>query len=140
MRYVLAAAALACAGPALATAGIQCRPAQGKGPTLHLVIGHGVTPSLVSVRMTDGLSYNSGNERMGSRGLAIARSWLDDRLLWVDLADPEMTRFEGSLRATFQPSRRGRPAGHRNLRLGRPHLPGPLRRGVRGGAHRWSGP
>ena len=119
MRLAIAAAALACAGPALATGGIQCRPVQGKGPTLHLVIGHGVTPSLVSVRMTDGLSYNSGNERMGSRGLAIARSWLDEQRLWLDLADPNLTRFEGRLRATFQPKLRGRPAVGTFVRNGR---------------------
>lgn len=119
MRLAFAAAALACASPALATGGIDCRPVRGGGPTLHLVIGHGVTPALVSVRMTDGLSYNSGSERMGSRGLAIARSWLDDRFLWVDLADPNLTRFEGRLRATFQPKLRGRPAVGTFVRNGR---------------------
>lgn len=110
MRLVFAAAALLCAGPAFATAGLDCRPVRGGGPTLHLVIGHGVVPGLVSVRMTDGLSYNSGNERMGSRGLAIARSWLDEQRIWLDLADPQLTRFEGRLRATFQAGLRGRPA------------------------------
>jgi hypothetical protein len=119
MRYVLAAAALACAGPAFATGGILCRPVQGKGPALHLVIGHGVTPSLVSVRMTDGLSYNSGRERMGSQGLAVARSWIDETRLWLDLADPAVTRFEGRLRATFQPKQRGRPAVGTFARNGR---------------------
>lgn len=119
MRYAIAAAALACSSPALATGGLECRPLQGSGPRLHLVIGHAVAPALVSVRMTDGLSYNSGNERMGSRGLAIARSWLDDRLLWVDLADPDLTRFEGRLRATFQPRLRGRPAVGTFVRNGR---------------------
>lgn len=119
MRYVLAAAALACSGPALATGGLECRPIRGPGPTLHLVIGHAVAPALVSVRMTDGLSYSSGDERMGSRGLAIARSWLDDRLIWVDLADPNLTRFEGRLRAAFQPRLRGRPAVGTFVRNGR---------------------
>lgn len=119
MRLAFAAAALASATPAFATAGIDCRPVRGRGPTLHLVIGHGVTPAIVSVRMTDGLSYNSGNERMGSRGLAIARSWLDDRRLWLDLADPGVTRFEGRLRAAFQPKLRGRPAVGTFVRNGR---------------------
>ena len=119
MRLAIAAAALVCAGPALATGGIDCRPVRGSGPTLHLVIGHAVVPALVSVQMTDGLSYNSGNERMGSRGLAIARSWLDERILWVDLADPNLTRFEGRLRAVFQPKLRGRPAVGTFVRNGR---------------------
>ena len=119
MRLVVAARALACASPAFATAGLECRPTQGKGPTLHLVIGHAVAPSLVSVRMNDGLAYNSGNERMGSRGLAVARSWIDDRLLWLDLADPDLTRFEGRLRAVFQPRLRGRPALGTFVRNGR---------------------
>ncbi len=119
MRLAFAAAALLCATPAFATGGIDCRPVRGAGPTLHLVIGHAVAPSLVSVRMTDGLAYNSGNERMGSRGLAVARSWLDERILWVDLADPGLTRFEGRLRATFQPKLRGRPAVGTFVRNGR---------------------
>ena len=119
MRLAFAAAALACASPAFATGGIDCRPTAGRGPTLHLVIGHGVVPSLVSVRMTDGLSYNRGHERMGSRGLAIARSWIDERLLWLDLADPNLTRFEGRLRATFQPKLRGNPAVGTFVRNGR---------------------
>ena len=119
MRHPLAAAALACSAPAFATGGLDCRPIQGAGPTLHLVIGHVVAPALVSVRMTDGLSYNSGSERMGSRGLAIARSWIDERLLWVDLADPGLTRFEGRLRAVFQPKLRGRPAVGTFVRNGR---------------------
>jgi hypothetical protein len=119
LAFAAAAAALACSGPALATGGIDCRPVRGAGPTLHLVIGHGVVPGLVSVRMTDGLSYNSGAERMGSRGLAIARSWLDEKLLWLDLADPDLTRFEGRLRATFQPKLRGRPALGTFVRNGR---------------------
>lgn len=119
MRYAIAAAALACAAPAFATGSLQCRPVSGKGPILHLVIGHAVTPSIVSVRMTDGLSYNSGNERMGSHGLSIARSWLDETRLWLDLADPEMMRIEGRLRATFQPKLRGRPALGTFVRNGR---------------------
>ena len=49
------------------------------------------------------VAYNSGAERMGGRGLAIAQAWIDERLLWVDLADPNLERFEGRLRATFQP-------------------------------------
>ena len=120
MRLVFAAAAaLVCAGPAFATGGMDCRPVRGRGPALHLVVGHAVAPALVSVRMTDGLSYNSGDERMGSRGLAIARSWLDDRRLWLDLADPNLTRFEGRLRAAFQPKLRGRPAVGTFVRNGR---------------------
>jgi hypothetical protein len=119
MRLAVAAAALFWAGPALATGGIDCRPVRGSGPTLHLVIGHAVVPALVSVRMTDGHSYNSGDERMGSRGLAIARAWLDDRRLWLDLADPALTRFEGRLRAVFQPRLRGRPAVGTFVRGGR---------------------
>jgi hypothetical protein len=119
LAFAVTAAALACASPAFATGGIDCRPITGRGPTLRLVIGHAVAPAIVSVRMTDGLSYNSGNERTGGRGLAIARSWLDDRLLWLDLANPDLTRFEGRLRATFQPKLRGRPAVGTFVRNGR---------------------
>ena len=119
MRFVLAVFALAWAGPAFATSGLECRPEPGNGPTLHLVIGHAVAPSVVSVRMNDGLSYNSGNERMGSGGLAIVRSWLDEQRVWLDLADPALTRFEGRLRATFQPRLRGRPALGTFVRGGR---------------------
>jgi hypothetical protein len=121
MRYSAIAALLllAAATPAQATGGIDCRPVSGRGPTLHLVIGHGVAPALVSVRMTDGLSFNSGPERMGSNGLTVVQSWMDRQVLWLDLADPNVTRFEGRLRATFQPRLRGRPAIGTFVRNGR---------------------
>jgi len=119
MRFVLAALALAFASPAFATAGLECRPTAGKGPTLRLVIGHAVAPSIVSVRMNDGLAWNSGQERMGSRGLAVVRSWLDEERVWLDLADPDLTRFEGRLRAVFRPRLRGRPALGTFVRNGR---------------------
>lgn len=122
MRSVAAAAfliALAAATPAQATGGIECRPVNGSGPTLHLVVGHGVGPSLVSVRMNDGISYNSGRERMGSGGLVIGQSWIDERVLWLDLLDPNVERYEGRLRATFQAGERGRPAVGTFVRNGR---------------------
>jgi hypothetical protein len=69
--------------------------------------------------MTDGLAYNSGNERMGSKGLLIGQSWIDERVLWLDLLDPDAMRYEGRLRAAFQPRQRGRPAVGTFVRNGR---------------------
>ena len=102
IAFLLGVASLGIASPALATGGIDCRPIRGAGPTLHLVVGHVISGGILSVQMTDRISYNSGNQRMGSGGIMIGQSWIDERVLWLDLLDPNAERFEGKLRATFQ--------------------------------------
>jgi hypothetical protein len=89
--------ALPAAAPALATGGLACRPIGGSGPRLDLTIGHGAGPALVGARF-DGAP------------LAIGQSWIDRRYLWLDLTDPNATRYGAKLRAVFQPRLRGRPA------------------------------
>jgi hypothetical protein len=98
--------AVAAASPALATSGLQCRPAKGSGPTIDLVVGHGAGPALVAARL-DG------------QPMTVAQSWIDERYLWLDLVDAKATRFEAKLRAVFQPRLRGRPTLGTLVRGGR---------------------
>ncbi len=108
MKLAIPAAMLlaAAAAPAFATSGVQCRPQSGRGPTLDLVVGHGVGPALVAARL-DG------------KAMAVAQSWIDQRYLWLDLVDSNATRYEAKLRAVFQPRLRGRPAIGTLVRAGR---------------------
>lgn len=98
-------AALA-AAPALATSGLQCRPTSGSGPVLDLLVGHGAGPALVAARL-------------GGKPMTVAQSWIDPHHLWLDLVDANATRYEGKLRAIFQPKLRGRPALGTLVRGGR---------------------
>ncbi|HET9640600.1 MAG TPA: hypothetical protein VFP12_15480 [Allosphingosinicella sp.] len=97
LPHIVALLFLAAPGAALATSGLTCRPASGAGPTLDLVIGHGAGPAIAGARL-DG------------RPAPVAQSWVDSRYLWLDLTDPNATRYEAKLRAVFRPRLRGRPA------------------------------
>ncbi len=123
MRIAVAAIGLlllAAPGTARATGGMECRPVSGTGPVLRLVIGHGTAPAILSAQLTDGRTLRSiGNVRNGTGGLAIGQGWIDQRHLWLDLLDPNFSRYEGQLRATFQPRQRGRPAVGTFVREGR---------------------
>jgi hypothetical protein len=86
-RLLLAAAAmLAVATPARATQGMLC---SGKGMSIHLLFGNAAVPGLVSAQL------NAGETVVPS---AIARSWSDQRRIWVDLADPDQMALIASLR------------------------------------------
>lgn len=124
MRYYFVLAALAASLPAsaLATSGYRCAPVSGRGPVLHLVIGHGVAPQIVAARLDD------GSRRFETQGageapptLALMQGWIDDQRLWLDLADANAQEWQGRLRATFQPRLRGRPAIGTFTRSGRTH-------------------
>jgi hypothetical protein len=100
-RSLIAAAALLAASPAFATGGFECRPVTGAGPVLGIAIGHTVAARLFSATLSEG----------GRKvPVQIGQSWIDSRHLWLDLVDPNATRMEAKLRATFQPRLRGRPA------------------------------
>jgi len=119
MRPALPAAllALCTAGPALATGGIECSPVRGRGPTIHLVIGHGAGPSVVGAWLIEGNRRLSTQE--GAAPLAIGQSWIDARYLWLDLLEHGGSRYAARLRASFQPRVRGRPAVGTIVRNGR---------------------
>ncbi len=110
MRLAITAALLAFSSPALATGGFECRPLGGTGPVLNLVLGHTISPRPISVTLRD-----------GDRTIptSLGQSWIDGQILWLDLLDPQALRFEGRLRARFQPRMRGRPAIGTLVRGGR---------------------
>ena len=121
MRLALPAAmiALACAAPALATGGYQCRPVRGAGPSLSVVTGHAVAPSVVQASITEG-SRTVSTAGQGAR-LAIAQSWIDGEGLKLDLVDAQATRYEARLRARFVKTKFGREAAGTLSRGGRVH-------------------
>ena len=119
MRIALGAACLllASATPAMATGGFECRPISGAGPVVHVGIGHAISIRPFNVTLTEGRqSLSTSGERPA---LALGQSWIDQQYLWLDLTDPNVTRFEAKLRATFQPRLRGRPAIGTLVRGGR---------------------
>ncbi len=117
MRLALALAALACSSPALATGGFECRPVSGVGPVVNMVIGHTLSARPIAVTLREGKRILSTD---GPRApLAIGQSWLDERYLWLDLTDSGLSRREATLRATFQPKLRYRPAIGTLVRNGR---------------------
>lgn len=117
MRYALAAALLACSGPAWATGGFECRPVAGPGPTLTVGIGHGLSLRPFAVWLTEGNRRLAAGE--DGSALVLGQTWIDDRYLWIDLLDPQRNGFEARLRASFQPKLRGRPAIGTLVRGGR---------------------
>jgi hypothetical protein len=121
MRLALPAAAIAltCAAPALATGGYQCRPVSGQGPSLSVVTGTAVAPSVVQVSVTEG-SRTLSTKGEGA-GLAVAQSWIDEEGLKLDLVDPRVTRYEARLRARFVKTKFGREATGTLSRGGRVH-------------------
>lgn len=74
------------AAPARATQAMLC---SGKGVDMHLLFGNAAVPGLVSAEL------RSGNTVVPS---AVARSWADQRRIWVDLADPDQMALIASLR------------------------------------------
>ena len=117
MRLAFAIVALACSSPALATGGFECRPVSGTGPVLNMVVGHTLSARPVAVTLREGKRSLSTS---GPRApLAIGQSWIDERYLWLDLADAGLSRREAMLRAAFQPKLRSRPAIGTLVRAGR---------------------
>ena len=83
--------------PALATGGFDCQATDGSDVAMSGAVGRVVGAPLVGATLW-----------LGERGLSttdpdpqivIARSWIDEQELRVDLADPQLERFEARLRA-----------------------------------------
>jgi hypothetical protein len=120
MRFAAASALLVVvtATPAAATRGMRCAPVQGAGPVITLSLGAG----LAGVYLEDGgtiLSTGAFVQPAHARPMAVGQSWIDERYVWLDLLDADSARYEGRLRATFQPRVRGRPAVGTLVRNGR---------------------
>jgi len=118
MRYasIAAVAALAISTPALATGGLQCRTTDRSNIQLDIVIGHGSVSAITGVQMSQGKRRWGGT---AGDPLIVAQSWIDGQRLWLDLVDAQGMRYEGKLRATFNPKLKGRPALGTLVRNGR---------------------
>lgn len=93
--------------PAFATGGFDCRTTDRSDIMLSGTIGRVIGTPLVAAHL-----------RIGERTLgtidpepqvAIARSWIDEREIKVDLVDPQTERFAAQLRARI--TRSGRATG-----------------------------
>jgi len=100
---LLAAPLLFAAAPAAATGGFDCRATDGSGIVMSGTIGRVAGTPLISA------SLRIGDHVMASYGgdpeIAIARSWIDEDEIRVDLAHPELERIEARLRARIARSR-----------------------------------
>jgi hypothetical protein len=95
-RILLAMPALFAATPAFATGGFDCRTTDGSNITMSGTIGRVVGAPLIAAHLRLGeetLSTTDAEPR-----ITIARSWIDTREMRVDLADPQLERFEAQLR------------------------------------------
>lgn len=95
-KLLLWAPLLLAAEPASATGGFDCRTTDGSNIALSGAVGHVIGNPLVTAHLQLGERTLStvGDEPV----LVIARSWLDAERIWVDLADPQLSRFEAQLR------------------------------------------
>lgn len=96
--FFCAAGLLLAASPAAATGGFDCRTTDGSDIALSGAVGHVIGNPVVTahLRIGDRTLTTAGSEPP----LVIARSWLDAERIWVDLADPQLSRFEAQLRVT----------------------------------------
>ena len=81
--------ALAIAAPAAATQGMIC---SGKGASIRMLYGHAAVPALINAELIEGEAIVPS---------AIARSWADNDVTWIDLADPDQMAVIASLRLTY---------------------------------------
>jgi hypothetical protein len=96
MRFAIAAAALCLSAPAFATGGFLCSPADGKGPVLSLVIGHGIPGGVVGVNLREEGRWRSTLEP--NDRIVLDQWWIDRERTWVDLVHPETGDYEAQLR------------------------------------------
>jgi hypothetical protein len=84
------------ASPALATGSLECRTTDGSDLSVTGAVGHVVGSPIVTAHL------RLGRHTLSTTGaeptLAIARSWLDESELRLDLADAQVSRFEAELR------------------------------------------
>lgn len=95
---IIALVVMLASGPAHATGGLLCRPIRGAGPSLSLVIGHGIPSLLVGVNVNDGKGWFSTMDK--PQVIAISRNWIDEQIVWLDLVDVRTGARVVCLRAT----------------------------------------
>lgn len=95
-RFLLALPLLLAATPALATGGFDCESTDGSNIRMIGAVGHVVGAPLVGATLI--LGERELRTTDAAPQLVIARSWLDSERIWVDLADPQLERFEAQLR------------------------------------------
>lgn len=100
MRFAIAAAVLCFSAPAAATGGFVCSPADGKGPAISLVIGHGIPGGVIGAAVREGGRWRSTMQP--GEGLVVDQSWIDRERTWVDLVHPETGAPEARLRVRNQ--------------------------------------
>lgn len=124
MRTAIGAACLllVTATPARATGGMECRPVRGAGPVLTVGLTHGPVAQVISARLRHGRKeFRTGGHIPAANlhTMIVGQSWVDREEVRLDLLDGQALRFEGQLRARFQPRLRGRPAVGTFVRNGR---------------------
>ena len=105
--FALALPLLLIAAPAHATGGFDCEATDGSGIGMSGTVGRVVGAPLVGAALHLGdrtLATTDADPR-----IVIARSWIDEHEIRVDLADPRLERFEARLRA--RPARDGTASG-----------------------------
>jgi hypothetical protein len=96
MRFAIAAAALCCSAPAFATGGFLCSPAAGDGPSISLVIGHGIPGGVIGAAIREDSRWRS--TMSPGEGLVLDQWWIDRERTWVDLVHPKTGAYEARLR------------------------------------------
>ena len=95
--FVLALPLLFAATPAFATGGFDCRTTDGSDIMMSGTIGRVIGTPLIAAHL------RIHGETIGANDpepqIAIVRSWIDEREIRVDLADPAAERFAAQLRA-----------------------------------------
>ena len=95
--FLLSVPLLFAAAPALATGGFDCRTTDGSRIIMSGTIGRVVgTPLIAAHLQIDGRTLGTNDP---APQIAIARSWIDEREIRVDLIDAQAERFEAQLRA-----------------------------------------
>ncbi|HEX8572782.1 MAG TPA: hypothetical protein VF759_08525 [Allosphingosinicella sp.] len=100
MRFAIAAAALCCSAPAAATGGFLCSSADGKGPALSLVIGHGIPGGVVGASLREDGRWRSTLD--SKERLVVDQWWIDRERTWIDLVHAETGAYEAQLRVRNQ--------------------------------------
>ena len=96
MRFAIAALALCAAAPASATGGFLCEAADGKGPAISLVIGHGIPGGVIGAAIHEDGSWRSTMDPDAT--MVIDQWWIDRERTWIDLVHRETGAPEAQLR------------------------------------------
>ena len=95
--FLLAMPLMCATTPAFATGGFDCRTTDGSRIMMSGTIGRVVGTPLVAAHLQiDGRTFGTNDP---APQIAIARSWIDEREIRVDLIDAQAEQFEAQLRA-----------------------------------------